>query len=219
MSHQFKSIVTAVTRKTRVLAVLCAVAAGLAACSGGGSVNVGSGQSPDPATIDFPIFYVKRTIPENSDDLRQLRDTAPKADLFKRDRAAPGAVETNITARVTKDDNYDVKDVDVSFDGKKVVFAMRGPLDDNQDEEDPPTWEIWEYDIVADDLHRVIKSDTTASEGNDVSPHYLPDGRIVFSSTRQRTSKAILLDENKPQFEAQTDDRSEASFVLHVMDG
>ena len=55
-----------------------------------------------------------------------------------------------------------MKDVDVSFDGKKVVFAMRGPLDDNQDEEDPPTWEIWEYDIVADDLHRVISSDTIA---------------------------------------------------------
>jgi hypothetical protein len=109
--------------------------------------------------------------------------------------------------------------VDVSFDGKKVVFAMRGPLDDNQDEEDPPTWEVWEYDIVADDLHRVIKSDTTASEGNDVSPHYLPDGRIVFSSTRQRTSKAILLDEGKPQYEAQTDDRSESAFVLHVMNG
>jgi hypothetical protein len=28
----------------------------LAGCSGGGSVNVGSGQTPDPATVDFPIF-------------------------------------------------------------------------------------------------------------------------------------------------------------------
>jgi hypothetical protein len=190
----------------------------LAACSGGGSVNVGSGQTPDPATVDFPIFYVKRTIPEQTDDLRQLRDTLPQANLFKRDRAAPSATETNITARVTGTDLYDMKDVDVSLDGKKVAFAMRGPLDDNQDEEDPPTWEIWEYDIVSDDLHRVIKSDTTAGEANDVSPHYLPDGRIVFSSTRQRISKAILLDENKPQFEAQTDDRSESAFVLHVMD-
>ena len=150
-------------------------------------MNVGSGQTPDPATVDFPIFYVKRTIPEDTDDLRQLRDTVADADLFKRDRASPGALETNITERVTGDtDLYDIKDVDVSFDGKKVVFAMRGPLDDNQDEEDPPTWEIWEYDIAADDLHRVIASDTVAGEGNDVSPHYLPDGRIVFSSTRQR---------------------------------
>jgi hypothetical protein len=209
-----RAIVSAFTRLFLGAALGCA----LVACSGGGSVNVGSGQTPDPATVDFPIFYVKHTIPEDSDDLRQLRDTLPRADLFKRDRAAPGATETNITARVTGTDLYDVKDVDVSLDGKKVAFAMRGPLDDDQDEEDPPTWEIWEYDIASDDLHRVIKSDTTAGEANDVSPHYLPDGRIVFSSTRQRTSKAILLDENKPQFEAQTDDRSEASFVLHVMD-
>jgi hypothetical protein len=202
---------------TALCAALLAIA--LAACSGGGSVHVGSGQTPDPGTVDFPIFYVKRTIPLVTDDLRQLRDTAPSANLFKRDRAAPGATETNITARVTTTKPYDVKDVDVSFDGKKVAFAMRGPLKMNQKEKDPPTWEIWEYDIVADNLHRVIPSDTVAAEGNDVSPHYLPDGRIVFSSTRQRASKAILLDENKPQFEAQTDNRSESAFVLHVMNG
>lgn len=214
-----RGIVTAVTKALmRVLAV-GVVAGGLGACSGGGSVNVGSGQTPDPATVDFPIFYVKRTIPQNTDDLRQLRDTLPSANLYKRDRAAPGALETNITGRITGTDNYDIKDVDVSFDGKKVIFAMRGPLDDNQDEEDPPTWEIWEYDIPSDDLHRVIQSDTIAGDGHDVSPHYLPDGRIVFSSTRQVSSKAILLDENKPQFEAQTDNRSESAFVLHVMNG
>ena len=216
-------MVNAVTRMPALgRAALCAVllAFTLAACSGGGSVNVGGGQSPDPATVDFPIFYVKRTIPVATDDLRKLRVTTPSADLFKRDRASPGAAETNITARVTATKLYDVKDVDASFDGKKVVFAMRGPLKVKQKEKDPPTWEIWEYDIVADNLHRVIPSDTIAAEGNDVSPHYMPDGRIVFSSTRQRTSKAILLDENKPQFEAQNDDRNAGpGFVLHVMNG
>jgi hypothetical protein len=207
-------IVKSVTRALRVAACVGA----LAACSGGGSVDVGSGQTADPATVDFPIFYVKRTIPEDSDDLRGVRDTVGNADLFKRDRASPGAPETNLTQRITGDtDLYDIKDVDISFDGLKVLFAMRGPLDDNQDEEDPPTWQIWEYDIVSDDLHRVIESDTIANEGNDVAPHYLPDGRIVYSSTRQRAAKAVLLDENKPQFEAQTDDRSESAFVLHVM--
>ena len=49
-------------------------------------------------------------------------------------------------------------------------------------------------------------------------PHYLPDGRIVFSSTRQRQSRAILLDENKPQYAAQDEDDNEPAFVLHVMD-
>jgi len=50
-----------------------------------------------------------------------------------------------------------------------------------------------------------------------VSPHYLPDGRIVFSSTRQTQSQAILLDENKPQFSAQDEARTEPAFVLEVM--
>jgi hypothetical protein len=209
-----------VTRGTPAAALAALLTVG---CSGGGSVNVGSGQTADPATVDFPIFYVKRTIPEDTDDLRQLRDTTPDADLFKRDRASPSAPETNITARITGTAPtmgtglWDVKDVDVSADGLKVVFAMRGPLAMNQDEEDPPTWDIWEYDIPSDVLRRVMVSDIVADEGNDVAPHYLPDGRIVFSSTRQRQSKAVLLDEGKPQYEAQNEDRSEGAFVLHVM--
>jgi hypothetical protein len=198
-------------------ALVLASALTIAACGGGGSVDTGSGQAPDPGTNDFAIFYVKRTIPMDEDDLRQVRDAVSDADLYMRQRASPSAAETNITDRITGTQNYDVKDVDVSADGKKVVFAMRGPLEDNMDERDPPTWEIWEYVIASDTLRRVIQSDTTAAEGNDVAPHYLPDDRIVFSSTRQRVSKAILLDENKPQYEAANEDRNESAFVLHVM--
>jgi len=200
--------------------VSCAgiVALAVSGCSGsGGGVDIGSGQPTDPAAVDFPIFYVKRTIPEETDDLRQLRDAIPQANLFKRDKASPSAPETNITERVTGTDAYDVKDVDVSFDGKKIVFAMRGPLVEDMEEDEAPFWTIWEYDIPTDVLRRVIQSDNVAADGNDVSPHYLADGRIVFSSTRQRQSKAALSDEGKPQFEAQNEDRSEPAFVLHVM--
>ena len=66
-------------------------------------------------------------------------------------------------------------------------------------------------------LRRVIASDIVAEEGHDIAPHYLPDGRIVFSSTRQRQSKAVLIDEGKPQFAAQDEDQNEHAFVLHVM--
>ena len=196
-------------------ALLCAGL--LAACSGGGSVNLGSGQSADPATVDFPVAYVKRTIPMEQDDLRQQRDTVPDADLYVRDRASPSSPERNVTERVTGSARYDVRDVDVSFDGLKFIFAMRGPLAMNQDEEDPPSWGIWEYEVKTDTLRRVIASDTIASEGNDVAPHYLPDGRIVFTSTRQRQSQAILRDEGKPGFEAQNETSDEPSFLLHVM--
>lgn len=201
----------------------------LAACSGSGdqdSVRIGSGQSGSTGTTDsadFPIFYVKRitpdfTDPDTDDDLRRVRVFSTNADLYMRDRASPSAAETNITARVhPANERWDVKDVDVSADGSKVIFAMRGPLDDNQDDKDPPTWNIWEYTIASDTLHRVITSDVIAEEGQDVSPHYLPDGQILFASTRQYQSKAILLDENKQQFEAQDENRDESAFVLHVM--
>ena len=33
------------------------------------------------------------------------------------------------------------------------------------------------------------------------------DGRIVFASTRQAATQAILIDEGRPQYPAQTDDR------------
>lgn len=198
--------------------VACAaIAWTLAACSPGTRINLGSGQAADPATVDAPIFYVKRTVPLMSDDLRLLRPPVPQANLYMRATASPSAVETNITARITGTDPYDVKDVSVSADGTMVLFAMRGPLTANMKDFDPPTWAIWQYTIASNTLTRVIPDDDTANAGEDVSPAFLPDGRIVFSSTRQRQSKAVLLDENDPQFEYQTEDRDESAFVLAVM--
>ena len=190
----------------------------LAACSSGGNIDIGSGQRADPSTIDFPIAYVKRTLPDvANDDARDMRTFLVDADVFVKDRADASVAERNITDRVTKGDPYDVRDLDVSADGRKLVFAMRGPMIENADEEDQPTWNVWEYTFATDTLKRVITSDIIAEEGHDVAPHYLPDGRIVFSSTRQRQAKAVLLDEGKPQFDPQTEDRREPSFTLHVM--
>lgn len=208
--------------------VLIAAAAGLSACSSGGNVAIANSQAADPATVDFPIFYVKRTIPPASDDLRLLRNAVlptttqtvvPKADLYKRDSASPSATETNITTRITGTATWDVKDVDVSPDGKTVVFAMRGPLTTKMKQKDAPSWRIYVYDIAGDNLHPAIDptTDQDPPTVNDVAPHVMPDGRIIFSSTRQRQSQAILLDEGKPQFAAQDESRTEPAFVLHVM--
>src|SRR5205823_7501197 len=208
-----------------VALLTAALAAWLTACSGGGSVNIANSQLSDPTTVDFPIFYVKRQVPLNSngtvaqDDLRVLRDAVPSADLYKRATASPSATETNITARLTAGARWDVKDADTSPDGTRVVLAMRGPLAVNQDPKQPPSWRIYEYVIASDTLHAVINpaSDPDPLTVNDVSPHYLPDGRIVFSTTRQSKSQGILLDEGKPQFSAMDETRQEPAFVLEVM--
>ncbi len=210
----------AITRTCMTARVVsCAALAGvLAACSPGGNVAIGSGQKPDPATVDFPIAYVKKTIPDfTNEDLRDMRTFFVDAEVYVRDRADSSVPETNITASVTNNGQYDIRDLDVSFDGTKLAFAMRGPFVVNGDEEDQPKWAIWEYSFTSKQLRRVIGSNLSAAEGHDVAPHYLPSGDIVFTSTRQRASKAVLIDEGKAQFEAQTEDRREPAFVLHAM--
>ncbi|MCL4792788.1 MAG: PD40 domain-containing protein, partial [Gammaproteobacteria bacterium] len=208
-------------RSVRGLLAWAAAALTLAACGGGG---VGGEQNPDPVVVDVPIAYVKRPLPVDAQgalqgsDLRELRTFNIGADLFVRDRAAVAAAERNVTDRITQASGlYDIRDPEVSWDGARLVFAMRGPFVQGADEEDQPTWNIWEYTFTGDTLRRVISFDLSAEAGHDLAPAYLPDGRIVFSSTRQRTSKAVLVDEGKQQFEAQDEDRNEPAFVLHVM--
>ena len=202
------------------------LAAALAAgCSGDsdGSVGVGSGQDPDPVALDFPIAYTKGPLFDEDmalqagTDLREVLRFHVGTDLYFRDRASPTAEDRNVTFEVTQGVG-DVQGIEISADGTKILFAMRGPFDPNLADEDQPTWNIWEYEIPTAALRRIIPSDITAEAGHDIFPHYLPDGRVIFSSTRQRQAKAILLDEGKPQFDALDEDRNEPAFVLHVMD-
>lgn len=185
----------------------------------GGGASTGGGQSPDPVVLDFPIAYVKRPAPTGTTlapDARDLLDFRPGADLWVRDRASPSAAERNVTAELTQG-RGDVRDVEPSYDGTRLVFALHEPEIEGASEDEQPTWDVWEYELASRQLRRVIASDLAAREGDDVAPHYLPDGRIVFSSTRQRQSKAILLDEGKPQFAALEESGDEPAFVLHVM--
>ncbi|MEW8238787.1 MAG: hypothetical protein AB2767_15685 [Candidatus Thiodiazotropha taylori] len=180
-------------------------------CGGGDS------QDPDPVVVDYPVAYVKRPITEESTtDIRVSQATEAGGDLYLKENASAGADETNLTGNVTGGEG-DVRDVSVSFDGSKLLFSLRLPLIEDAEPEDQPTWNVWEYDIPATQLRRVIVSDITAEDGHDRFPHYLPDGRIVFSSTRQRQAKARLLDEGKPQYLAMEQAVNEPAMVLHVM--
>ena len=213
----------------RVSVLVMAAGALLAACGGGGdgSVGVGSGQDPDPVALDFPVAYTKGPLLDDqmqmqqSPDLRELLRFNVGTDLYVRDRASPTAVDRNVTFTETQGAG-DVMGLDISADGSKVLFAMRGPFDPNLALEDQPSWNVWEYEIASQTLRRIIVSDITAEAGQDIWPRYLPDGRILFVSTRQRQAKAILLDEGKPQFDALVDhgrqeNRDDPAFVLHVM--
>lgn len=205
------------------LLLFCA-AAWLTACGGSdGSVGVGTGQDPDPVALDFPIAYTKGPLLDDQmalqspTDIREVQRFNVGTDLYVLDRASPTAPEQNVTLSETQGLG-DVQGVEISIDGTRVLFSMRGPFDENLADEDQPTWNVWEYDIPNASLRRIIPDDLTAEEGHDIDPQYLADGRIIFASTRQTQSKAILVDENKQQFEAFDESFGEPSFVLHLMD-
>ncbi len=232
-SQKTRAPARATTRRAATpVALLAAGLALLAGCSSGGNPNLGGGQTSVGGTTDFGIAYIKRQLPTDPvelakmlalDDLRHLRPFLSKADVWVRDAATPSGKERNITAGITGTDFYDIRDLDVSADGTRLVFALRGPLDPNMMDYDPPVWRVYEYIIATNDLHP-LTDDVTASGGQDVSPHYLasdsthPFGRILLTSTRQRQAKGILLLEGKPGFEAQTEDNDESAFTLEVLD-
>jgi hypothetical protein len=177
-------------------------------------------QTLDPGTLNFPLAYVKRPAPAstpNGDvDVRDLITSTAGGDLYIREQASPGSVETNVTKSITLGLG-DVRDLDASMDGKTLVFSLRLPLNPNKPNTDvtQPNWKIYQYDAVAKTVTQLTNDNTTS--GHDVGAHYLRDGRIVFASTRQAATQAILIDEGRPQYPAQTDDRKQPIFLLHVM--
>ncbi|MDH3616359.1 MAG: hypothetical protein OEQ90_07785 [Gammaproteobacteria bacterium] len=211
-----------ITGKATRMVALSIVVVMLAACGGGDGVQLGSGQDPDPVVIDFPIAYIKSPLPVDDNgefeqqDLREQITFEFGADLYFRDRASPSSDAINITEGVSQG-LAAIRDVEIDYDGSRLLFAMRVPFDPNLVEEDLPTWNIWQYTFETDELIRVISTDLTAEIGHDIMPKYLPDGRIIFSSTRQTQSQAVLLDEGKGGFPALDEDQNEYAFNLHIM--
>lgn len=66
-----------------------------------------------------------------------------------------------------------VRDPEISFDGKKVIFSMRKSPED--------FYHIYEMNLDGTGLKQL----TSATGISDIDPIYLPDGSIVFTSTRQ----------------------------------
>ncbi len=211
-----------ISRAFRSAALMSAVAI-IAACSQGDGVSIGTGQDADPVIVDFPIAYIRAPIPVDANgdfvqnDLREQITFDFGADLFFRERASPSAEAVNITGELTQG-LAAIRDVEIAYDGTSLLFAMRFPFDPNLAEEDLPTWNIWMYTFETGVLERVILSDLTAEIGHDIMPKYLPDGRTIFSSTRQTQSQAVLLDEGgKPGFPALDENRNEFALNLHIL--
>lgn len=213
-------------RHRTYLLLLCLL---LGACGGGSGGKSNSGQDPDPVVVDLPIAYIQRPLPQDEEgepiypDVLDPTAFNPGAAVYIKERATAIATPINITDQAFEPAEgeeralYDVRDLSVHPAGDRLLFAMRAPMLEDVDEDDQPRWNIWEYHLTLKHLRRVIESDIVAEVAHDISPRYLPDGRIVFASTRQTRSRAILLDDNKPQYSALEEGRTTPAFVLHVM--
>ncbi len=186
----------------------------------GHAPGVAGGESLTPGVTNYPLAYIKRPVPTTDIDVRDLITSTTGGDLYVRAQASAGGLETNVTSSITKGKG-DVRDLDVSPDGTKLVFSLRLPLNPALQNTDPkqPNWHIYQYDAATKVVTQLTNDDITS--GHDVGAHYLADGRIVFSSTRQLATQAILLNEgvNRPQYQAQTqvNGQQQSIFLLHVM--
>jgi hypothetical protein len=192
-----------------------AVAGVLVACSG-------SNSSSDTVTVegDVPIAYAKRA---NAIAVNPTNGapTAPGGDLIIRSKSSASAEEFNATQQFTQGEG-DVSGPEASYDGKKLVFAMRCPASNTSTLDDKPActgrWNIWEYDMTSGGLtggsYRRI---TASTESDDVDPAYLPAGRgFVFTSNRQ-TKSSINQALGKTYYALDEYER-ERVFNLHTMD-
>ena len=183
-------------------AVAAAIGVTISGCGGG------SGEEGVIINGDFPIVYVQR----NTEALGNPTDGvrfSPGGDLYMKNVSAPLSESTNLTSSYTQG-RGDVSDPEVNFDATKVVFAMRGPND--------ATFNIWEIDLNANTMSRLIQDTATAELADDVDPAYLPDGRIVFSSSRQKTTQQKMAEENVEPYQYLDEYERERTIALHVLD-
>jgi len=184
-------------------------------------------EEPDPVLVEYPVVYIERELNTQGDDNESMpvsfdaRDPAKfnaGAKLLIKKNAFADSPSSSLTDNLfAEEQRIDVRDLTVSDDGQEILVSIRAPKIENADDEDQPRWNIWRYQLATKTLERIITSEVIAEQADDLMPSFLPDGRIIFASTRQRLSRAILLDEGKPQYTALDERRDNATFNIHVM--
>ena len=85
---------------------------------------------------------------------------------------SPISPEGKITTIYAPENGAYVGDVDLHFDGKRMLFSMP---------KDGKDWQVWEVGVDGKNLTQVTPSDHTDVSSYD--PCYLPDGNVMYTST------------------------------------
>jgi len=154
---------------------------------------------PHPSSLNVPIVFVSRNRMDTVDGLH----VGPPVNARGRESIPGGRLRVLYPDGTVADltdgrEIYDVADPDVSYDAKHVVFAGV-PAPDGR-------WRIYEIGIDGTGLRQLTFSDWPVPPDlapaqrraagrflqayGDFCPAYLPDGRIIFASTRYPTQSA-----------------------------
>lgn len=208
----------------------------LTGCNSGAS-DAGAGSNSDPVLVEYPVVYIERNVFINNEEEESemanfsLTDPVifnPGANLLIKNNAFAESPAISLTNELfselandddntNQDNRIDIRDLSASEDGQQFLVSIRAPELPNADESEQPKWNIWHYAQSTKKLERLIVDDSLAEQGDDLMASFLPDGRIIFASNRQRLSKAILLDEGKSQYQGQNERQRSATFNIHVM--
>jgi hypothetical protein len=206
------------TRSAVFFGAAAASLIGLASLAGCGSDGA---TSANTLTVsgDIPLAYAQRSSKANMEQV--LAGTfAPGGDLMIRDKSSASSAEHNMTAQITQGVG-DVADPAVSYDGKKIVFAMNCPASNTSQVNGGPactgSWNIWEYDMSAGGMLGGTFRRLTNAGSDDIGPAYLPGGHgFVFTSNRQAQSSLDQFDGHA--YRASDEYEGQTTFNLHTMD-
>ncbi len=195
----------------------------------------GCGTGSEGVTVqgDVPLAYTKRSTALSQNPTNGA-PSAAGGDLILREKSSPSAAEHNVTAPFTLGEG-DVSDPEASYDGQKIVFAMKCPASNpitvrtaDALPDAPPVhactghWSIFEYDMSKGGMTGgTFTRITGPTDADDADPAYLPAGAgFVFTSNRQTTSKlkqAAAIDKPGEYFALDEYER-ERVMNLHTMD-
>ncbi len=136
----------------------------------------------NPLFPRVPLVFIKRVPSAFSHQLTQYygRDARPGGGLFLLEQPGRSMRCRQLAARQFPLGSYE--HLDVSFDGQRLLFAFC-PVDEVPPDRDAHPAVFYHLYEVTVDGKRVRQ--VTDGPFDDFSPRYLPDGRILFLSTRR----------------------------------
>jgi hypothetical protein len=144
----------------------------------------------NPLVPDTPLLFTKRLPSSYSHLVMQYFGwrARPGGGIFELEEPGYSLEYRDLTGGKLAGGN--VLEPRLSYDGRRAVFAYvecpDGPLSHrnlvvNEEGEDTHYYHIWELEIATGKLRQL-----TSGPYDDITPTYLPDGGIMFCSTRRR---------------------------------